>query len=360
MDPLSQSVRPSRAAASRAVYRLVMEENLAARGFFVTSPGVGEIRPLSLTPPGPEQVLVESLYSGVSRGTESLVFHGRVPASEHERMRAPFQEGEFTLPVKYGYASVGRVLSGPYGQVGQLVFCLFPHQDRYVVDSRSVLAIPQGVPAERAVLAANMETAINGLWDARPQLGDRIAVVGAGVVGALVAYLAARIPGTEVQLVDIEPRRAELAHALGCRFAEPGQAQGDADLVVHASGAPAGLTTALALAGREATIVEMSWYGDQPVPAPLGQAFHACRLRLISSQVGGLPAGQKARWSYRRRLSLALSLLRDPALERLISGECSFAELPAVMARITQPSHASTAPPVLCQRVRYPAAVERG
>lgn len=323
---------------------------MTARAFYTVRPGVGEIRTVKIADPAPGQVLVETLYSGISRGTESLVFHGRVPTSEHRRMRAPFQEGELSLPVKYGYANVGRVVAGAEALRDKLVFCLYPHQSRYVVDARSVTLVPAGVPAGRAILAANLETAINGLWDATPRVGDRIAVVGAGVVGCAVAYLAARIPGAEVQLVDIDPGRARVAEALGAHFADPEAAQPDMDLVVHASGSPAGLATALSLAGAEATILELSWFGDRPVSLPLGGAFHARRLRIISSQVGTLPASQRSRWTYERRLALALSLLADPLLDVLISGECALAELPEVMPRITAQSPGDG---VLCQRVRY-------
>ncbi len=322
-----------------------------ARGFWLTAPGVGELRALPVTAPGPDEVLVEALWSGVSRGTESLVFLGRVPPSQYQAMRCPFQEGDFPAPVKYGYASVGRVAAGAPALRGKLVFCLHPHQDRYVVPAQAVLPLPEGLPPRRAVLAANMETALNGLWDGAPRLGDRIAVVGAGVVGCLVAALAARLPGAQVELVDVDPSRAALAAALGCSFAAPEGAVGEADLVIHASGSPAGLATALGLAGFEATVLEMSWYGDQPVPAPLGEAFHARRLVLRSSQVGAVATARRARRSYRERLGLALSLLRDPVFDRLLTGECAFEDLPQTMARLCRAPQG-----VLCQVVRYHGA----
>jgi threonine dehydrogenase-like Zn-dependent dehydrogenase len=264
-------------------------------------------------------------------------------------MRAPHQAGDFPFPVKYGYASVGRVIDGEHA--GRDVFCLYPHQSRYVVPAAAVIPVPDGVPAGRAVLAANLETALNGLWDAALRLGDRVTVVGGGVVGCLVAYLAARVPGCAVELVDVAPARAVVAAALGVDFALPSRARPDADLVVHASGDPAGLTTALALAGHEATVLELSWYGDRAVTVPLGAAFHARRLTLRSSQVGGLPAEQRARWTHRRRLALALSLLGDPALDVLIDGESDFAELPSLL-----PSLATM--PSLCHRLRYPSDQE--
>ncbi|SHE99129.1 Threonine dehydrogenase [Modicisalibacter ilicicola DSM 19980] len=319
-----------------------------AQAFWVLAPGQGALREEALPPAGDTDVRVRTRYSAISRGTERLVFDGRIPASEHVRMRAPFQQGDFPGPVKYGYASVGVVEQGPAHLLDRNVFCLYPHQDRYVVPADAVLPLPEGLPVERAVLAANMETAINGLWDAGPGIGNRIAVIGAGVVGALIAYLCARIPGTEVQLIDIAPQRAELADTLGIPFCTPENAAGENDLVIHASGTPQGLRSGLRLAGQEATLVEMSWFGQQEVSLPLGEAFHARRLTLRSSQVGTVAPGHRARWDHRRRLALALDLLRDERLDALIDGESNFQDLPVSMPRVL-----SGSADVLCHRVRY-------
>jgi NADPH:quinone reductase-like Zn-dependent oxidoreductase len=320
-----------------------------AQAFWLADPGRGELRAVRLPPLAAGEVRVRAVASGISRGTESLVFQGKVPESQHRAMRCPFQEGDFPAPVKYGYASVGIVEAGPAALVGERVFCLHPHQDRYHVPASAVVPVPSGVPDSRAVLAANMETAVNGLWDAAPRIGDRIAVVGAGVVGALVGALAARLPGATVELVDIDPARAALAAALGCRFAAPADAAPDADLVIHASASEAGLATALRLAGFEATVLEMSWFGARPVAVPLGEAFHSRRLTLRSSQVGAVATAQRARWDLRRRLALALELLADPVYDRLLAGECRFADLPEMMARL-----AAAPGGALCQVVRYP------
>jgi threonine dehydrogenase-like Zn-dependent dehydrogenase len=269
-------------------------------------------------------------------------------------MRAPFQAGDFPGPLKYGYASVGRVESGPAELAGRTVFCLFPHQTSYVVPATAAHLVPDDVPAARAVLAANMETALNGVWDARVLPGDHVTVVGGGTVGCLVAWLAGRIPGCDVQLVDIAPDREAVARQLGVRFALPLAATPGRDVVIHASGAPSGLDTALSLAGFEATVVELSWYGDRPVTAALGKAFHAQRLTLKSSQVGQVPAERRARWTYPRRMAAALALLADPALDALISSECAFDDLPGLM-----PSLTSATSRTLCHRVRYPAVSDR-
>ncbi|HEX2671478.1 MAG TPA: zinc-binding alcohol dehydrogenase, partial [Polyangiaceae bacterium] len=219
--------------------------NEQTRAFWSVEPGRGELRSEPLLPPGTGEVLVRAQYSAVSRGTESLVFHGRVPVSERQRMRCPHQAGEFPGPVKYGYSSVGRVLAGNVELLGQTVFCLFPHQSAYVVPASAVLPVPEAVPPERAVLAANLETAVNAVWDAAPRLGDRVSIVGAGVVGCLCAYLLARHPGVSVELVDLRPERAEIARAFGASFALPEEARRERDLVVHASGREAGLRTSL-------------------------------------------------------------------------------------------------------------------
>jgi 2-desacetyl-2-hydroxyethyl bacteriochlorophyllide A dehydrogenase len=321
----------------------------AARAFWIAEPGRGEIRPEPLSPPSADDVVVRTLFSGVSRGTEALVFQGRVPPTEYQRMRAPYQAGEFPAPIKYGYASVGRIERGPRELQDRTVFVLHPHQTRYVVPAQAVHVLPDDVPADRAVLTAYLETAINGLWDARPHIGDRVVVVGGGTVGCLVAWLAGRIPGCDVELVDINPQREAIAHVFGVRFAPPDTVWEGADVVVHASGSPAGLELALRVAGFEATVVEMSWYGDQSVALPLGEAFHARRLTLKSSQVAHVATSQRARWDTRRRMQLALTMLTESVLDVLITGESDFEELPDTMAQIADgPGN------TLCHRIRYP------
>lgn len=318
------------------------------RAFWVTAPGRGEIRTERLAAPVEDEVVVRTVYSGVSRGTEALVFGGHVPETEWPRMRAPFQAGDFPAPIKYGYASVGIVEHGPPELVGRSVFALYPHQTRYIVPASAVHVLPDTVPPARGVLAANMETAVNGLWDARPHVGDRIAVVGAGTVGCLTAWLASRIAGCRVELIDINPRRADAAAALGVQFANAEAAARDADVVIHASGSPEGLQQALTLAGFETAITELSWFADKRVSLPLGAAFHARRLSLASSQVGTIPAAQRARWNTTRRMQLALRLLEDAALDVLITGESAFETLPELMATLTAAPRET-----LCHRIRY-------
>jgi threonine dehydrogenase-like Zn-dependent dehydrogenase len=319
-----------------------------AQAYWTVAKERGEIRRELLPELGPGQALVQTLHSAISRGSELLVHRGRVPPSEHERMRAPHQAGRFPWPVKYGYCNVGRVAAGPDGLLGREVFCLYPHQSAYVVDATALVPLPPDVPASRALLAANMETALNAIWDAELKAGDRVSVVGAGTLGTLVAYLAACHPGCEVQLVDIDPDKAQIAAALGVDFALPQHARALADVVIHASGSPLGLDTALRLAAAEATVLELSWYGEARVSLSLGEAFHALRLRLKSSQVGSLPPSQRPRWSHRRRLELALSLLADERLERLIDASGPFAALPQIMAQLASGERSA-----LCYRIDY-------
>ncbi|GAA2259594.1 MULTISPECIES: zinc-dependent alcohol dehydrogenase [Streptomyces] len=317
------------------------------RAFWIDSPGRGAIRDVALPAPGEGEVLVRTLFSGVSRGTETLVFRGGVPVSQHTAMRAPFQEGDFPGPVKYGYLNVGVVEEGPEELAGRTVFCLYPHQTRYVVPASAVTPVPDTVPAERAVLAGTVETAVNALWDAAPLVGDRIAVVGGGMVGCSVAALLARFPGVRVQLVDADPSRAKIAEALGVGFATPEDADGERDLVVHASATEAGLARSLELLTAEGTVLELSWYGDRQVSLPLGEAFHSRRLVIRSSQVGTVSPARPNR-TYADRLAVALDLLADPALDALITGESPFEDLPDVLPRL-----ASGEVPALCHRVRY-------
>jgi hypothetical protein len=328
----------------------VEERASDAEALWYVGPGKAEIRTEEVAAPAAGEVRLTALYSGISRGTERLVFNGRVPESEYARMRAPNMGGSFPFPVKYGYATVARIESGPGDLAGRIGFVLYPHQTAFNLPADGVTLLPADVPASRGVLGANMETALNAVWDAAPGPADRIAVVGGGVVGALCAWLCAKLAGAEVTLVDIEPKRAEIAIELGVGFSLPFDAPVDCDVVFHASATQAGLATALRLAGDEASVIELSWYGAAEVTAPLGQAFHSRRLRLISSQVGQVAPSHRPRWSYRRRLAAALGLLRDDALEVLVARPIDFYELPAALPKILAPSS-----DVLCPLVRYPA-----
>jgi hypothetical protein len=315
------------------------------------APGRAELRTEEVAAPAPGELTIRALFGAISRGTERLVHAGRVPPSEHERMRAPMMAGNFPFPVKYGYATVGRVVAGGGELNGRTVFTLHPHQSVFNVPAAAAMPVPDDVPPARAVLAANMETALNAVWDGAPGPADRIAVVGGGLLGLLVAYLCAQLPGAQVTVVDILPSREAPARALGAAFAAPASAPTDCDLVFHTSASAAGLTTALRLAGNEATIVELSWYGSGEIAAPLGEAFHSRRLRLVSSQVGQVAPSHRPRWSHGRRLAAALNLLADPALDVLLAPAVAFAELPVCL-----PALFGADSNVICQPIRYPEA----
>jgi NADPH:quinone reductase-like Zn-dependent oxidoreductase len=319
-----------------------------AHAFWLREPGVGQIRPVSLPRPGSADVLVRTLRSGVSRGTETLVFRGGVPPSQYAAMRAPFQDGNFPAPVKYGYLNVGVVEDGPSTLRGRTVFCLYPHQTAYVVPAGSVVVVPDDVPPARAVLAGTVETAVNALWDAAPLVGDRITVVGAGMVGCCVARLLARFPGVRVTLVDVDVQRADIATTLGVEFAAPEDAAGGRDLVVHTSATSAGLQRSLDLLAPEGTVLDLSWYGGADVTLSLGGAFHSRRLGIRASQVGSVAPARRGTRTTTDRLALALELLRDPAFDALLTGSSRFEELPDVMARL-----AAGSLPAICHTITY-------
>jgi NADPH:quinone reductase-like Zn-dependent oxidoreductase len=326
------------------------DRSIQAKALWYVAPDRAELREETVAEAGPEAVRVRALYGAVSRGTERLVGQGRVPASEFERMRAPFMGGAFPFPVKYGYATVGRIEEGPPSLRDRVVFALHPHQDIFMCAADAVVEVPDGVPPARAVLAANMETALNAVWDGAPGPADRIAVVGGGVVGLLIARLCARLPGAQVTLVDIAPARADLAQTLGAGCAMADAAPTECDLVFHASAAAKGLATALRCAGEEATVVELSWYGTGDIAAPLGESFHSRRLRLVSSQVGKIAPSHRPRWTHRMRLAAALALLDDPVLDTLLGPATAFRDLPARLPAIFSDGDAR------CPLIRYPVA----
>lgn len=321
----------------------------SVQALWYIAPESAELRLEELPACPKEALLIRSKFGALSRGTESLVFRGLVPESEYQRMRAPFMEGSFPFPVKYGYANVGQVELGPPALIGKMVFGLMPHQSRYHANPQDVFVLPDGVSPERAVLAANMETALNAVWDGAVGPGDTIAVVGGGVLGCLVAYLCAHLPGAKVTLVDINPERAHIAQALGVQFALPESAPIDCDVVFHCSASATGLASAIACAGEEATVLELSWYGSTPIAAPLGGAFHSRQIRLQSSQVGHISASRRPRWTYHRRLSAALELLVDARLDCLLSAPIDFDALPKQLPELLG-SHSSE----LCCLIRYP------
>lgn len=324
---------------------------MKATALWTIAPHRAELREQALAVPGPDQVLVDTIATGISRGTERLVFEGRVPESQWPAMRAPLQYGDFPFPLSYGYAAVGRVRAGAEALLGRRVFCLHPHHDAFVAPASMCIPIPDAVPDHRAVMAANMETAVNVMWDARPLVGERALVVGAGVVGLLVTFLLARVPGIDLAVCDIDTSRRAIVESFGARFVAPDDAPADRDLVIHASASPAGLRLALSRCGFEGRVVEASWFGDKEVALPLGEAFHAKRLSIISTQVGQVAPAMRGRRGYGDRLTLALSLLADARLDALLGPGIPFKDLPQSLGRVLSPQAGDAQP--LCPFVTY-------
>jgi threonine dehydrogenase-like Zn-dependent dehydrogenase len=325
------------------------KQQATATAYWTVGPEKGELRHEELPAPGPGQALVRTLYSGISKGTELVVHNARVPQCVAEEMAAPNQEGSFPGPVKFGYLSVGVVEDGPADWLGKTVFCLYPHQDRYVVPVESLTVVPDDVPPRRAVLTGTVETAVNGLWEAGPRLGDRVAVIGAGLVGGMVAKLLSAFPLGRLQLIDVDPDKRSFADALGVDFSHPDDALPDCDIVIHCSASQSGLERSLQLVGDEGDIIEMSWYADRNVTLPLGEDFHARRLSLRASQVGVVARARRHRRTNADRLQLAASLLSDPVFDVFLTGSSTFEELPDVVQRLSEGTLDA-----LCHVIEYP------
>lgn len=298
-----------------------------------------ELRREVLPAPGPGEVRVRALASGLSHGTEMLVYRGEVPAGTGLDLST--LRGSFAFPISYGYASVGRVVSAAEDvdapRPGDLVFVHHPHQTGYVVPASLPVILPADLPPELGVFLANVETAINVMLDAHPRLGERVVIFGQGVVGLLLTQLARRTGVERIVTVDPIPLRRELSLRVG---ADVSLAPGDsvaaklrdltggvgADLAVEASGNPAALAAALNCVAAEGTVVVSSWYGTKEVTLPLGEAFHRGRIRLVSSQVGSIDPALTARWNHRRRLDLARDLLPTLLLAPLITHRVPFVD----------------------------------
>ncbi|HSQ79372.1 MAG TPA: zinc-binding alcohol dehydrogenase [Candidatus Bathyarchaeia archaeon] len=300
---------------------------IEARAFWLTRKGRGALKAETLDYPGGDWCVVRAMFSAVSPGTERLVAMDRVPAALRQEMRCPYMGGRFPFPVKYGYSLVGEVVQGPAELRGRVVHVLHPHQDFCVVRAKDVRPLPAGVPPARATLASNLETAITAAWDAEVMIGERILVVGFGVVGSLVARVLALGPAFEVTVAETRPDRRRLAESLGFRVAE-GRGEGHFDLAFDTSGAAAGLRSAVESVGLEGRVVAVSWFGTAPVPLDLGGTFHSRRKRIIGSQVSRLPGGLGPRWDTARRTELVFRLLERPEFDLHVGPAVSFTELP--------------------------------
>ena len=325
---------------------------MQGKALWYVGPGQAELREETVAAPQSGEAQVRSLFGAISRGTERLVHAGRVPASEYGRMRAPLMSGAFPFPVKYGYATVGRVEAGPAELRGRVVFSLHPHQSLFTLPADAVFPLPEGVTPSVPCSPPIWKPRSMRSGTARPA---RPIASPSWAAGWLACWWHICAPGcrrAQVTVVDVAPTRAELAHAIGARFAAPDEAPADCDLVFHASGTAAGLATALRLAGEEATIVELSWYGSGDIAVPFGEAFHSRRLRLISSQVGKVAPSHRARWTHGRRLAAALALLDAPVLDVLLRARGRRSKTcRRSCRRSSRPS-----PAAVCPLIRYPAA----
>lgn len=279
-----------------------------------------------LVTPLPHQLVIKSLYSLVSTGTEKLVACGQVPLAMHQLMRVPSMGGDFNFPVKYGYSLVGQVLSEG-AHAGQLVHFLHPHQDALIVDSANISLVPKGIPAKRAALASNIETALNAVWDSGVSVGDRVVVCGFGMIGGLVARLLSLMPAVEVVVLEKNPYRIAQANQMG--FPTNPSTLQNFDYSFHTSGSSAGLQACIEAVGMEGKIIELSWYGTKPVQLQLGADFHYHRKQIISSQVGHVPFAKSARWDYQRRKQVVWELLKNPVFDAHITDEIAFADSPS-------------------------------
>ncbi|MEN0004557.1 MAG: zinc-binding alcohol dehydrogenase [Bacteroidota bacterium] len=290
---------------------------------------------LSSAIPAPKegQCLVKSEFSLISLGTERLVASGAVPVDLHQNMRVPYMEGSFELPVKYGYSLVGQVVTQGYPLSGKKVHLMHPHQSYCIVEAEALTLIPEKVPIRRAVLASNLETAVNAVWDSQVQIGDRVLVVGFGMIGALTALLLQQIAGVEVYIAERLPQRRALAQQLDFQLLAE---ETDFDITFHTSSSSSGLQMAIDRLGYEGTSVELSWYGTKEVSMQLGASFHQQRKRLIASQVGQVPGSKQNRWDYRRRKQLVFQLLQQEKFDQLLTHEISLSEAPALFGKLRE------------------------
>ncbi|MGI9350414.1 MAG: zinc-dependent alcohol dehydrogenase [Rhizobiaceae bacterium] len=303
-----------------------------------------------------ENVTLKTLYSGISKGTESLVFNGNVPESEWTRMQCPFMTGSFAFPITYGYACVCEVMECGKAvenlELGDRVFILHPHQDLMCVPASACHKLPDIIPTKRGVLSANMETGLNSVWDAEISGKPACAVIGAGVVGLMTAHALRETTGVSPIVLDVNPAKEKIISKLGFNFANPSRHTDlnlpEFEFLFHTSASSEGLQTAIDLAGFEARIVELSWYGEKPVSLLLGGAFHSKRLRIIASQVGSIAPAMRAELDQSERIKQAMALLDDPRLDSLLETEIEFSEVPDHLHDLLGPQS-----DILCQVIRY-------
>ena len=300
-----------------------MQDSITTRALWHETTEHSTIRSVQI-PMDSSKVLVDARYSLISIGTELLVARGNVPPQLQVDMDVPYMEGDLMLPVKYGYSLVGVDTS-----TNTAVHLMHPHQDKCHVDRLSLFEIPDDVPLKRAALASNLETVLNATWDAAVSPGERVLIVGFGLIGSLIARVVADIPGVELIVAEVNPARARLASEMGFETIEiPLPASAPFDLAFNTSASGKGLQTALDMVGLEGRVIELSWYGNQQVSMSLGGEFHALRKRILSSQVSRIPAHMASRWNFKRRKEAVFRLLQNPAFDQHITHEITLDEAP--------------------------------
>jgi threonine dehydrogenase-like Zn-dependent dehydrogenase len=320
---------------------------IRARAFWLTGKGRGALKREALPDPGGEEwCVVRAMFSAVSPGTERLVADGKVPVALRKEMRCPYMGGNFPFPVKYGYSLVGEVVQGPVELRGRKVHVLHPHQDVCVVRSEDVRPLPDDLPPARATLASNMETAVTAAWDSGVALGERVLVVGFGIVGSLIARIFGLGPAVDLEIAEKRPDRRRLAESMGFRATGRPSAE-SFDVAFDTSGTPAGLQTAIDSVGVEGRVVAVSWFGAEPVRLDLGGSFHSRRKRIIGSQVSRIPGSLRPRWDIRRRTELVFRLLERPEFDLHVGPTVPFTELPKAFETLVRRSPGGLSPLIM-------------
>ena len=304
-------------------------DNYTAQSFWVNKKRGSIKKELLNQSLGNDELLVKAYYSGISYGTEKIVHDSQVPANQYEFMRAPHQVGEFNKEVKYGYLSVGKVVVGPKSMMNKMVYTMFPHQSMYILKSSLATLIPSHIPYKRALLTANMETAINAMWDSQPSIGDNTYVIGAGIVGILMAYVLSSTFGIKVTVIDNNASKKKLCKFFNIDFENNINCIKDPDIIFECSGNASVLSDLINNSTLETKICILSWYGKQQSKIKMGENCFSRRLEIIFSQVGNITPIQSKKWDNLSRRALALKLLDNKKLDSLIDKqEIKLKELP--------------------------------
>jgi len=282
--------------------------------------------------PSPSFLKIQSHFSLISTGTERLVACGEVPGSVHDDMKVPYMEGAFPFPIKYGYSLVGKVITEGHSMTGKLVHAMHPHQDFCLINESDLFEIHSNIPAQRATLASNLETALTAVWDAQVNIGDRVLIVGFGLIGSLIARLLSFIPAIYFQIIEIDKERIQHAEKLGFPVSAILRKHSKFDIAFHTSATAEGLQTCIDGVGLEGKIIELSWYGKKPVKINMGGSFHSQRKQIISSQVGKLPSKYNARWDMKRRKKVVFELLENALFDQQITHFIKFVDTPTFFA----------------------------